>query len=174
MKIYFSTRLARNNDHIGIHVNGRFFVFSKNKNDFLISHGGSGRYKINNITYAGFEYNTSTYDSWTDAQMSVWKKYSLTPEQVKRIINHVRKETEGTKQDIDERASSASNGGWIVVVSENGLLKPSSNPVIHLTEKTAFDEAQRLATLHTGQDFYVLKIMGKVGLPKPEVTVVKF
>lgn len=174
MKIYFSTRLVVNMDHIGVHVNGRFFVFSKSKNDFLVSRGGSGRYKINNISYTGFEYNTSTYDTRTDAQMSVWKKYSLTPEQVKRIINHVRKETGDSKQVIEERASNALNGGWIVVVSENGLLKPSSNPVIHLTEKSAFDEAQRLATLHTGQDFYVLKIMGKVGLPKPEVTVVKF
>jgi hypothetical protein len=58
----------------------------------------------------------------------------------------------------------------IVVLVENGSLKPATRPYVHSSRVLAETEARRLSEANPGKDFYVFELASKSSAPAPVAT----
>jgi hypothetical protein len=62
---------------------------------------------------------------------------------------------------------------FVLILKESGVLKPSLEPKVYVSEKQAKFVAQEMAAKHPGSTFIIFKAYGEASAPQPtaEVTV---
>jgi hypothetical protein len=157
-----------------------FKIFSRTKCG-VMKQLTNNQVRAGNCMYVG-KLNCIVYENKTtlkELNNYLHRYVGLNQLEITRIVNELKDGGFVFVDDVKEaelaQEHDPSKGGFVIMVEKDGILAPSSTPKVHKTESLAMEELSRLSRLHTGQNFYMMKIVKCANVPPaPTVTIKTF